>query len=194
VRGPAAARAKSVWTITKCAPGQAHRRITFAMLAHAYLAVVRQAAAGREDTAGRAGDLLPFTVPEVRRLLWHLVWIRPPDSNVAFSWSRWRRRHQHRAKQCHWRRRSKTPEPRLVGGLATGREEAMRRAYRVDDLAIVAMMTIASRYVAVLVLALYINMPAVQDLQSSVTALGRVPGAALLDQPNGDDRTQGQHG
>lgn len=52
----------------------------------------------------------------------------------------------------------------LVDGLASGRDQAARRAYRVDDLPIVAMMAIASGYVAVLVLALYINTPAVQDL------------------------------
>jgi hypothetical protein len=49
-------------------------------------------------------ELLPLTVPEVRRLLWRLLWqpVQPVDS--VFSWSRWRRRHQARAKRCHYRR------------------------------------------------------------------------------------------
>jgi hypothetical protein len=58
-------------------------------------------------------DLLPLTVPEVRRLLWHLVWIPPPNPKAAVSWSHWRRRHQQRAKHCHWRRRIKIHEARL---------------------------------------------------------------------------------
>jgi hypothetical protein len=58
-------------------------------------------------------NLLPLTVSEVRRLLWHLVWIRPPDPARIVAWSRWRRRHQQRAKHCHWQRRSKIHEHRL---------------------------------------------------------------------------------
>jgi 4-hydroxybenzoate polyprenyltransferase/phosphoserine phosphatase len=59
----------------------------------------------------------------------------------------------------------------LVDGLQTGRERATRRAYYVDDLPIVAMMAIASGYVAVLVLALYINTPAVQELYNRPSLL-----------------------
>src|SRR3954454_2748185 len=44
-----------------------------------------------------AADLLPLTVPEVRRLIWRLVWARPPDPVRALAWSDWRRRHQQRA-------------------------------------------------------------------------------------------------
>ncbi len=51
-----------------------HRHVTLAMLAHAYLAVVRRYAIRGEDLA-LAADLLPLTVPEVRRLIWHLVWV-----------------------------------------------------------------------------------------------------------------------
>ena len=56
-----------------------HRHVTLAMLAHAYLAVVREAAVGGEAPLDLAAELLPLTVPEVRRLLWRLVWARPPD-------------------------------------------------------------------------------------------------------------------
>jgi 4-hydroxybenzoate polyprenyltransferase len=59
----------------------------------------------------------------------------------------------------------------LVDGLAKGREQAARRAYHVDDLPIVAMMAIASGYVSVLVLALYISTPTVQSLYSHPSLL-----------------------
>ena len=38
--------------------------------------------------------------------LWHLVWGRPPDHDAACACSRWRRRHQQRARQSHWKRRT----------------------------------------------------------------------------------------
>jgi hypothetical protein len=47
--------------------------------------------------------LLPLTVPEVRRLLWRLVWATCQDNAAVLHWSRWRRRHQARARQCHYR-------------------------------------------------------------------------------------------
>jgi hypothetical protein len=55
----------------------------------------------------QAAGLLPFTVPEVRRLLWHLVWERPPSAEAVEHWSVWRRRHQQRARECHWRKRTR---------------------------------------------------------------------------------------
>ena len=67
---------------------------------------------GKGPDLDLAADLLPLTVPEVRRLLWHLVWPRRPDPAAAITWSRWRRRHQQRARRCHWQRRTST-ETRL---------------------------------------------------------------------------------
>ncbi len=55
----------------------------------------------------------------------------------------------------------------LVDGLNTGRSKAVGRAYEVEDLPIIAMMAIASGYLAVLVLALYIDTPAVTQLYES---------------------------
>lgn len=49
--------------------------------------------------------LLPLTAPEVRRLLWRLVFGRRPPADHVLRWSRGRRRHQARAKQCHWSKR-----------------------------------------------------------------------------------------
>src|SRR5260221_348989 len=48
-------------------------------------------------TPAQAVDLLPLTVPEVRRLLLALVWHAPPPPAAVLHWSVWRRRHQPRA-------------------------------------------------------------------------------------------------
>ena len=50
------------------------------------------------------GELIPLTVPEVRRLLCRLLWL-PRGSPTLTIRSGWRRRHQARAMQCHYRRR-----------------------------------------------------------------------------------------
>jgi len=64
-----------------------------------------------------AAELLPLTAPEVRRLLCRLLcrllWVHTPDPEAVLDWSRWRRRHQQRARRCHWRRRTSSREPRL---------------------------------------------------------------------------------
>ncbi len=57
-----------------------------------------------------APDLLPPTVPEVRRLLWRLLWAQPPPAAHVLAWSTWRRRHQARARRCHYRRRLARPQ------------------------------------------------------------------------------------
>ena len=52
-------------------------------------------------------NLLPLTLPEVRRLLWALTWgKRPPPVARVIAWSRWRRAHQARARDCDWRQRA----------------------------------------------------------------------------------------
>jgi hypothetical protein len=51
---------------------------------------------------------MPLSVPEVRRLLWWLVWGRRARSaEPIVTWSRWRRRHQAVARTCHYRRQRK---------------------------------------------------------------------------------------
>jgi hypothetical protein len=50
-------------------------------------------------------ELIPLTVPEVRRLLVALVWSTPPPEEQIVRWSFWRRRHQARARRCHYKRR-----------------------------------------------------------------------------------------
>jgi hypothetical protein len=58
-------------------------------------------------------DLLPLTAPEVRRLLFALVWQHPPSAVRVLQWSAWRRRHQVRAKQAHIKRRQRKLQVRL---------------------------------------------------------------------------------
>src|SRR3712207_1048057 len=50
-------------------------------------------------------ELIPLTVPDVRRLLIALVWASPPPPERTLGWSIWRRRHQARARRCHDKRR-----------------------------------------------------------------------------------------
>ena len=64
-------------------------------------------------TLAELTDLLPLTVPEVRRLLFALVWQLPPSADLVLHWSGWRRRHQARAKQAHIKRRLRNLQVRL---------------------------------------------------------------------------------
>lgn len=50
-------------------------------------------------------ELIPLTLPEVRRLIYRVVVriLAPPDA--VLHWSHWRRRHQARAQRCHYSRR-----------------------------------------------------------------------------------------
>jgi SRSO17 transposase len=77
-----------------------YRRITLALLAHAYLAVTRARVPGPVTA-----DVLPLTVPEVRKLLCRLLWAPTAPADQVLAWSHWRRRHQARARWCHYRRR-----------------------------------------------------------------------------------------
>jgi hypothetical protein len=50
-------------------------------------------------------DLIPCTLPEVRRLVYRLALqsLAPPEA--VLHWSRWRRHHQACAQRSHYRRR-----------------------------------------------------------------------------------------
>lgn len=77
-----------------------HRHITLAMLALAFLAAIAAAQGPADD------GQIPLTMPEIRRLLAVIV-LRPPRSiGETLRWSQWRRRHQARARQAHYQRRS----------------------------------------------------------------------------------------
>ena len=76
--------------------------VALSLLTRAYLAVARCRTA-QAGGAVAAPDLLPPTSPEVRRLLWCLLWAHSPVGH-GLAWATWRRRHQARARRCHYRR------------------------------------------------------------------------------------------
>lgn len=82
------------------------------MFAHAFLTVTR-AAAEKGEASTPADELIPVTVPEIRRLLARLIWHHVPDPDSVLSWSQWRRRHQARARRCHYAARGASPQLRL---------------------------------------------------------------------------------
>ena len=63
----------------------------------------------RRDHPERPGSgLISLTLGEVRRLLAHLNHL--PEQAHTWAWSRWRRRHQHRARTgSHYKRRTRIP-------------------------------------------------------------------------------------
>jgi len=82
-----------------------HRWTILALLAHAFLSVLAS-----QDTSSQPGSdlLIPLTRHEIRRLLTGLS--RQPAAPAAqLHRSRWRRRHQATAQDCHYRRRALMP-------------------------------------------------------------------------------------
>jgi SRSO17 transposase len=79
-----------------------YRWTTLAMLAHAFLAV---ATATERDTQPAPTGLIMLTVNEFRRLFDALLLVTHRSLDSLLAWSRWRRRHQYRARQSHYRRR-----------------------------------------------------------------------------------------
>jgi len=78
-----------------------HRWTTLAMLAHAFLAV---ATAMERDRTRAPADMIELTVNEFRRLFDALLLGAKHTVDTLLAWSRWRRRHQARARDCHYRR------------------------------------------------------------------------------------------
>ena len=78
-----------------------HRWTTLAMLAHAFLAV---ATAIERDHAPAPVGLIELTVNEFRRLFDALLLATKHTMHTLLAWSRWRRRHQARARECHYQR------------------------------------------------------------------------------------------
>jgi hypothetical protein len=71
------------------------------MLAHALLAVI--AATERTAHPPQPG-LIPLTCNEIRHLLTRLITEPNRQLTDPFAWSYCRRRHQHHARACHYRR------------------------------------------------------------------------------------------
>jgi SRSO17 transposase len=79
-----------------------YRWTTLAMLAHAFLAV---ATATERDTVPTPVGLITLTINEFRRLFDALLLVTNHTVATLLAWSRWRRRHQYRARLSHYRRR-----------------------------------------------------------------------------------------
>jgi len=76
------------------------------MLAHAFLAVATATATATErDTTPTPAGLITLTVNEFRRLFDALLLATNHSLATLLAWSQWRRRHQYRARQSHYRRR-----------------------------------------------------------------------------------------
>ncbi|MFE7113585.1 IS701 family transposase [Streptomyces sp. NPDC057575] len=81
--------------------GSWSRWVTLAMLAHAFLAVVR----ADEHTRNPAPDkLIPLTCNEIARLFITFVAQPAHDTGHRLRWSHWRRRHQARSQASHYHR------------------------------------------------------------------------------------------
>ncbi|MFE7767672.1 IS701 family transposase [Streptomyces sp. NPDC057438] len=81
------------------------RWVTLAMLAHAFLAVVR---ADEHDRAADPADLIPLSCNEVQRLFIAIVVQSVHNTAHRLTWSNWRRRHQARSQTSHYRRQAAT--------------------------------------------------------------------------------------
>ncbi|MFD3658113.1 IS701 family transposase [Streptomyces sp. NPDC058620] len=79
------------------------RWVTLAMLAHAFLAVVR---ADEHARRPGPGELIPLTCNEIQHLFITLVVQPVHDADHRLSWSHWRRRHQARSQASHYRRQA----------------------------------------------------------------------------------------
>jgi len=77
------------------------------MLAHAFLVV---AALAERTWHPTPPGLIPLTCNELQRLFAALVAVPLGGINHRLRWSGWRRRHQARARTCHYRRQGATHE------------------------------------------------------------------------------------
>lgn len=58
--------------------------------------------------------MVRLSAPEVRKLLLKLAWAAVPPAERTLAWSEWRRRHQHRARVCHYKKRGAKPPGRTT--------------------------------------------------------------------------------
>ncbi len=86
----------------RCYPSWS-RWVTLAMLAHAFLAVVR---ADEHTRHPGPTDLVLLSCNEIQRLFIRLVVQPVHDAAHRLGWSDWRRRHQARSRTSHYRRQA----------------------------------------------------------------------------------------
>jgi hypothetical protein len=76
------------------------------MLALAFLTI--DAATEQTCTPAPAGQI-PLTRSELAALFGSLIIQATRDTRHRLRWSAWRRRHQHRARTCHYQRQAREP-------------------------------------------------------------------------------------
>ena len=92
---------------TRSAAGTSwYRWTTLAMLALAFLAIT---AATEYASSPPADDQIPLTRNEIAALFSTLIIDPVTDTRHRLRWSTWRRRHQRRAKTCHYQRQARQP-------------------------------------------------------------------------------------
>jgi hypothetical protein len=80
-----------------------YRWITLAMLAHAFLVVAAMTDHTRQPPPS---ELIPMSCNELQHLFAALLARPTGDLGHRWRWSVWRRRHQARARTCHYRRQA----------------------------------------------------------------------------------------
>jgi SRSO17 transposase len=85
--------------------GSWYRWTTLAMLALAFLTI----AAATEHASPPPQDQIPLTRNEIAALFGTLIIEPARDARHRLRWPAWRRRHQHRAKTCHYQRQARQP-------------------------------------------------------------------------------------
>jgi SRSO17 transposase len=83
-----------------------HRWVTLAMLAHAFLAVVR---ADEDARCPGPDELIPLTCNEIQHPFNTLVVRLVHHTAHRLDWSHWRRRHQARSQASHYQRQAARP-------------------------------------------------------------------------------------
>ena len=81
-----------------------HRWTVLSMLAHAFLSVMAATQPTPDSTP--EDELIPLTRNEIRRLFATLLGAPIRDISRRLRWSRWRRRHQARARTSHYQRQA----------------------------------------------------------------------------------------
>jgi hypothetical protein len=80
-----------------------YRWVTLAMLAHAFLVVTAVTEHARHPPSS---ELIGLTCNEIQHLFAALLVQPAIAGGQRMRWSLWRRRHQHRARACHYRRQA----------------------------------------------------------------------------------------
>ena len=77
--------------------------------------------------------LLPWTLPEIKRLLWRLVCATSSSLLVIWHWSNWRRRKQELSRQCHYRRSAQRIRPSVHLSIVTQPKSLSYPSYLSDQ-------------------------------------------------------------